>query len=685
MSTHQIKDQGKALLRMFEKTSSQGFQGILQKQKKDVLAECLRLCASENKVECAKLVLEKGCDIDQKCFKKNLAPIQLAYLLKHMDMFQILAEYGADLFIRDFNGMTLLHHACIRHDAFMVQWLLSKDLDVNDLDDNERNALLCLLCSVSEHGKIKESFDLLMEKGACIDAPDKYRKRTPLHFACKNNYTAEAKKLIEAGADVHAQDNKGMQPLHEAAKEKALKSAQLLVEVGADIDVEDSDGKRPLDYALDWGAPDVVAFLVEKGASLSDLDARNVIGTTTNDAFKAMIQKGLDIEASTDEYFFYACLKNQLEKAKLLLAYNPDVNYLYRCSRGYDETPLTASKDINLVRLLLDQGADINKVACKEKKTPLFIAVYYKYEDLALFLLERGANPNLKTADGRIPLHAAVGNYCLKEKESVALIEALVQAGSDVNMQCNTGETPMHSLKGVRGIEVAKILLKHGADIGIRDNEGDTALISALKRGDEEVASFLLDQENNQNLEEVFLFAMVNSRLKIIRRALKINTFLVNICDDNHLTSLHWACSHNNTELVHLLLEFKADINALDKEGNSPLMHAITHQTTMEEEFHWKLVRNTKPSEYDAWRSRKTEIVRELINHGSDVNQKNHEGVQPIVQAAVFANQDVWELLLESGADPSNLIENKGVILAEIEKVRRERLEEFLRKLGLKL
>ena len=72
---------------------------------------------------------------------------------------------------------------------------------------------------------------------------------TPLHQAARDNNAAEAKRLIDNGAEVNAKDKDGVTPLHEAAMANAVEVAKVLIDNGADIKAKDKDGWTPLDWA----------------------------------------------------------------------------------------------------------------------------------------------------------------------------------------------------------------------------------------------------------------------------------------------------------------------------------------------------------------------------------------------------------------------------------------------------
>ena len=87
--------------------------------------------------------------------------------------------------------------------------------------------------------------------------------------------------------------------------------------------------------------------------------------------------------------------------------------------------------------LLLDAGADPKRTSRNALRvSPLHSAVSTGHRALAALLLERGADPNLEEANGMTPLHTAAGNG---NREIVAL---LLQAGARPLHPSHDGRTP---------------------------------------------------------------------------------------------------------------------------------------------------------------------------------------------------------------------------------------------------
>lgn len=109
---------------------------------------------------------------------------------------------------------------------------------------------------------------LLANDKSLVNARDKDGS-TPLHCAVWKGHEPVVARLIEAGADVNAQnenDHWGTTPLHAAAHANQAAIAQVLIDHGADVNATDREGRTPMFHTTFHKARAVVKVLEKYNA-----------------------------------------------------------------------------------------------------------------------------------------------------------------------------------------------------------------------------------------------------------------------------------------------------------------------------------------------------------------------------------------------------------------------------------
>ena len=92
------------------------------------------------------------------------------------------------------------------------------------------------------------------------------------------------------------------------------------------------------------------------------------------------------------------------------------------------------------------------------KRQPLYRAAYNGHTKITEMLLAKGADANVRDANGWTPMHGAAF------KGHAKIVVTLITAKADVNAQDTDGDTPFDWAKSKP--EIATLLLKHGAKSG---------------------------------------------------------------------------------------------------------------------------------------------------------------------------------------------------------------------------
>ena len=159
---------------------------------------------------------------------------------------------------------------------------------------------------------------------------------------------------------------------------------------------------------------------------------------------------------------------------------NASVPLQYTCDASF-EGLLTKENETEIVALLLDRGAGIDRISSTMRDTPLIGAASLYLEDVGILLLDRGANLHHRGTFGGTPLHWASWTGSSK------LVERLLQFDLDLEETCDDfASTPLYwAVHGYvqgsernrrRQVEVVRMLLGKGADPDTRNKESQPAL-----------------------------------------------------------------------------------------------------------------------------------------------------------------------------------------------------------------
>lgn len=329
----------------------------------------------------------------------------------------IVAANGYPQVLHALPDQKTLHVAIEFGRAEMVKALTSKDQQIINSVDEQGHTSLMHAAQNGCAGILK----MLLSYGADANACTSDRNLTPLIAATKCKQVDCMKLLLKAGANVDYRTSVGSTALHLAVKQHKywVEGFQILLEGGANVNQLDSDGFPPLAAAI--GNVDFVAlkFLIGAGA------------------------------------------KTNIEKsARSLLAYS-----IYK------------SRNLGVVQLLVDAGADVNAMDGKLQQTPLVLAClraqgFTLGHKMVKTLLENNADANTKTSkEGRAPLH-----FCAElDLDRIAVL--LLCYGADVNATDAKGDTPLIIAVRKSRKRVVNVLLQaRGLDMRVPDRYGFTAL-----------------------------------------------------------------------------------------------------------------------------------------------------------------------------------------------------------------
>jgi ankyrin repeat protein/L-ascorbate metabolism protein UlaG (beta-lactamase superfamily) len=309
-----------------------------------------------------------------------------------------------------------------------------------------------------ENGNTTEILKILEEDPQQMQA-DLGAGMTPLHWAAYYGNVSVFDYLLEKGADLNSQDQRGLASVWFTVSGQRPAMLRKLIALGADLSIKNSQGDNMLFRAIRTRNAELVQILLDNGFDPVQKNAydltpiEHAIGMNSVEITNLLVSKGADLKVSSTR-----------------------LPLLHRAA---------VSQGVETLHFLLDRGFDIDEKD-EAGRTPLILAIEFGNMEAARALILRGADINLANSEGIVPMQIAV------KKGSTDLIDLFIAKKADLAVvEGRTGKSMLHeaALRGNSAI-VSK-LLAAGAPKAVKDKEGYTALSYALKYGNKTTADLL--------------------------------------------------------------------------------------------------------------------------------------------------------------------------------------------------
>ncbi|RHY40437.1 hypothetical protein DYB38_010281 [Aphanomyces astaci] len=260
--------------------------------------------------------------------------------------------------------------------------------------------------------------------------------------------------------DVNERDAAGQTPLHVVVAmphdDKQHDVMDILLEHGADVHAKDYDGVTPLMILAGHGHP----MLLDKLMHVARLDAVDNKGYTA---------------------LHHACAKNNRRTCELLIETARDRCVSLNCA-SYDGTfPLHVLAILGHVECacVLQQENTWNvNVRDAEGRSPLHLAIAYNHSTFVTFLLEMGADPDVRDVLSRTPLH-----YAMECKCGLEMVSSLRKFKVDLNAADERGDTALHWAAHSGHQKLVNHLVNLGADTLLQNSDWETPAQLAAANG----------------------------------------------------------------------------------------------------------------------------------------------------------------------------------------------------------
>ena len=420
-------------------------------------------------------LLSSGLDIDSRG-NDGTTPLMVAAAKGQEKTVNLLLSKGADPQLKNCMGRNLLHAAAEGGNSSIMRSILSYDIDINSKDD-ESSATPLIIAVMHNHVEVAK---YLLQKGADISLTTESNKRKALHIASQYGSVEAIEMLLSYDSRPDLRDGEGNTPLACAAACGQIEAVNCLLKHGADPSLKGENGWSILHFAAQSGNVIIIETMLSKGL---DIDSRGeTLGLTPLmvsiifeklEAAKYLLEKGADesLKSTPGKISLLSIASGAGSIAAIEMLLSHGCNIDSRDSGG--DTPLmhatrlgntevvehllakganpllrntsdlgllhlaVLSDNVLTIKAVLSTNLDINASRTVLGITPLLFCLAQGKLEAANYLLEMGADENLKSKDGLTALSAAAisGN--------VAAIEMLLERGHNPNSRDGCDKTPL--------------------------------------------------------------------------------------------------------------------------------------------------------------------------------------------------------------------------------------------------
>ncbi|XP_055625779.1 uncharacterized protein LOC129768279 [Toxorhynchites rutilus septentrionalis] len=331
--------------------------------------------------------------------------------------------------------------------------------------------------------------------------------------------------------------------------------------------------ETPLALAVRYGYTDIVQLLLETGASVtSGVYSPLWISTTLGNSVLIgwLLNEATVVNMDSDSLLNAALGANNLELFKTLHEkYNLELLSSYSLHRAIQQ----GRKQFIYYILQSSQASTLINSLDYLSFTPLMTAAACGRLDIAMTLLQHGANPSFVNDYGYTALHSAVhsGNR--------QIVEALLaQPGNNLNALADDNVSAISLAISQNDTRMIQFLLTKGARIMTHQ------LIHAAYFNHYHMVRTLLDRDSSLLNEAVdvagrslLVYAVIDVNLPMVEYLLA-KDIDVNKRTHGDLTALHIAASKNQPELCDRLIQAGCDRDAVDDEGRTALVIALLQE-----------------------------------------------------------------------------------------------------------
>ncbi|XP_025085724.1 uncharacterized protein LOC112559059 [Pomacea canaliculata] len=564
--------------------------------------------------------LVKTCSVEQLSKSYGLLLFQACRL----NVVRFLLDHGVSIHQRDSEGLSLLHHVAKTRECLSIkmtqhlQYFLEKGIGLEDRCPNGNTPL---------HFAAKfDNWDMviyLVERGACIQDPDSdgvyVLQRLAMYSEYGEKHSELLRLLITNGADVTIRDCNDNSTLHLSAKGNNWSFVRQIIQETGDLNIDelDSDGYNILHRLAQSEHSELVEDVLNRGCNVEAL---------SRDGDTCLL-----LAAKRDNWTFVKSVLGHVFNRKHssdLLVY--DLSSSENDSHGFTQHVYSMSQ-INLYTRDL-RGYTVCHLALIRKRWDVLCQLAecgYNMDIIdneGLDLLQRMASDNVSNPETR--------------RNCDRLLESMKKNRFILTRTNGLGNTPFQTAAKNKNIPMVVRLyhLFHGGeDFSSTDSDG----LSPLYR----LVDILNETKSREEIESIMEDILISCKAPE-----KIS------CDGN--SPLHLAAKCSDWSTVKMLLQHGARADVCDPEGFTVLHRFAQDKTVLMRYFGQGPISVTKGL-----------FIKELLQRGASLHQKNLEGNTPLHLAVLCHNWDVATELVYLGAEVNELDSEGFTVLQRLAQV----------------
>lgn len=348
--------------------------------------------------------------------------------------------------------------------------------------------------------------------------------KTPFAISCSRNNISLVQTFLLYDADVNTQDNLKNTPLHHCTNNPEI--TKLLLDYGASPYLLNTFGQTA--FANSFKKPQTLEVYLKHGVNPNTIN--------------------LNAQTLMHE----AIINNRLDIADLLKTYRAEINYKDK----WGKSPIFYSTNADSFNWLISNNANLD-LTDKNNQTVLHQSVIKNNLKFTNEILKHKANPNIKDKQELPPLAYA---------KTINMMKLLLHYGANPDIKTPNGRYLLHNCAKANNLEAVNLLTIYKANPNVVDKDGNCPMDLTV---DNDIKILLLAAGANPNFKTYLIDALKTKNSEFADLLLECGAN-PNKIDEKGNSSVFYI--NNQADLLKLIKN-KANLNLYNKKGYTAMHH----------------------------------------------------------------------------------------------------------------